>query len=119
MEQIIQQLKGQQKLINQLTSYIFEYSNCLEFDTDPVISSHIKKKLNETLYPNNECGKLILLQIKNQFHYLKEEELTNEQINIYKLNHTLADLELSGYIKQETLYLLTNEQISLKEYSEK
>ena len=103
MESVVQLLKDRNLLVNQLMSYTFEYLH------QP--STELFEKIKEILNSSDQTCRLILIKVDSSTTlYIKESELNCGQIHVYKMNSSLADLELAGVIKNSSIHMLDNRQ---------
>jgi len=97
MDQIILQLKEREILENRLISCVFEMLGGSSTD-------HVR--IRELLSPAQNRTCLVRVDIGGEIHYLKEAELANDRIGVYRLNHDLADLQLVGEVTGPSIRFL-------------
>ena len=93
MEQILEFFKDEKERQNELNCILFEY-----LTNQMPLSDDANNKLASVFFDRNSKS-LIRLDLENGSYYILEEELSNKQISLFKLNKKLADLKLVGIIE--------------------
>lgn len=116
LELIINIIREHKTYQNQLISHIFEYMtliNCPEFSTQTHKSEQQIRKLLHNTDSNHQLVNLIQIIDDQELYYIKDNDLTKTVIPVYRLNHQLADLELIGIIKDNSICWANGEKKSI------
>lgn len=116
LDQIIDLSKTCQLNQNKLISQVFMYLSAQKYP-DPEINLQQIEDTIQTMCGNPEVN-LIRIKIDAlgssddntvaapQFFYIKEDDLSNETISLYRLNESLADLEIGGFVSNRSLKII-------------